>query len=239
MTKNIVIAHLYPREMNIYGDIGNITTLIKRLEWRGIKAEINAIEVGDSYDFAKADILFGGGGQDSGQLIVGKDLLSRRDEINKHVDSGMPMLLICGLYQLFGRAFNTIEGQEIPGIGVFHATTTGSNKRLVGNVSLESEFGRLIGFENHSGLTVLEPNQQPLGIVITGKGNNGKTKDEGSRTVNAVGTYLHGPVLPKNPQLADFLISTALSRKYGIESLDLLDDSLASAAHYEASSRPV
>jgi len=237
MTK-LVIAHLYPREMNIYGDAGNILTLVKRLEWRGYEAEVRAVEVGEPFDFSQADIVFGGGGQDRGQLIVGADLLERDDALRKAAEEGMPMLLVCGLYQLFGRAFITADGQELPGLGVFHATTQGAKQRMIGNIVVDSPFGRLVGFENHSGATLLEPGQLPLGKVSEGYGNDLKSKHEGAITGNAIGTYLHGPILPKNPTLADHLILTALERRHGSTKLVALNDKLELAAARTAADRP-
>ncbi len=219
--KSITIAHLYPREMSIYGDGGNIRALVQRLKWRGYEAIVEAVEVGKPYDFSKADIVFGGGGQDRGQLIVGADLLERGEALRQAADNGMPMLLVCGLYQLFGHGFTTIEGQTIPGIGVFKVATVGSTTRMIGNIAVESPYGRLVGFENHSGCTTLEAGQKPLGRVTRGYGNDPKSKQEGAVTNNAIGTYLHGPILPKNPELADFLILAALKRKYDISELDL------------------
>ncbi len=236
--KSIVIAHLYPREMNIYGDLGNIITLRKRLEWRGYAAEVRAVEVGKPFDFSEVDIVFGGGGQDSGQLLVGADLAERGEELRRLAAEGVPMLVICGLYQLFGRAFMTLEGQNIPGIDVFRTTTTGSPTRMIGNIVIESSFGRLVGFENHSGQTRLEPEQSPLGKVKRGFGNNSAGKFEGAVSNNAIGCYLHGPVLPKNPELADAMILTALNRKYGVTELASLDDSAELAAAEVAARRP-
>ena len=236
--KTIVIAHLYPREMNIYGDLGNIIALTKRLEWRGYEVEVRPVEIGKPFDFTAVDIVFGGGGQDSGQLLVGGDLIERGDELRRLASEGVPMLVICGLYQLFGRGFLTLEGQNIPGIDVFRVTTTGSSTRMIGNILIESTFGPIAGFENHSGQTQLESEQQPLGKVKRGFGNNSSSKFEGSVSQNAIGCYLHGPVLPKNPALADALILTALNRKYGITELVSLDDTVELAAAKVAASRP-
>lgn len=238
MSQVIRIAHLYPREMNIYGDMGNIITLVKRLEWRGYKAEVVPVEAGEPFDFATADIVFGGGGQDSGQLVVGADLLTRGQALREAAAAGMPMLVICGLYQLFGREFITGTGTVIPGIGVFAAVTRAGTTRMIGNIVIQSEFGRLVGFENHSGETILDADQPALGKVEKGYGNNTKAKAEGAISREVIGTYLHGPVLPKNPELADHLILTALKRRYGVEALAPLDDTLEHAAAAVAASRP-
>lgn len=238
MKPKLIIAHLYPREMNIYGDIGNVLTLVKRLEWRGYQAEVRAVEVGEAFDFSQADIVFGGGGQDRGQLIVGQDLLDRGEALRAAAADGLPMLLVCGLYQLFGRSFTTTDGQELTGLGIFKATTQGGGERLIGNIVLRSRFGRLVGFENHSGQTGLEPSQAPLGRVIKGYGNDAGSKQEGAITNNVIGTYLHGPILPKNPTLADHLLLMALQRRHGATRLAPLDDSHEQAAAQTAADRP-
>ena len=236
--KNITIAHLYPREMSIYGDGGNIRALVKRLEWRGYEVVVKTIEIGKPFDFATADIVFGGGGQDRGQMLVGVDLLKRGEALRAAVADGMPMLLVCGLYQLFGHSFTTMEGQVIPGIDVFKASTVGGNTRMIGNIVIESSYGRLVGFENHSGQTVLEHGQNSLGKVVKGYGNDPKSKREGAVSGNAVGTYLHGPILPKNPALADHLLLQAVKRKYGVTELESLDDKCELAAVTVAVKRP-
>jgi len=239
MSRSITIAHLYPREMNIYGDMGNVITLVQRLKWRGYDAEVKNVEIGEAFDFSAADIVFGGGGQDSGQMIVGADLLHRGEELRAAAADGMPMLTICGLYQLFGRGFITMDGRELLGIDVFKASTIGSTTRMIGNMVVQSpRYGRLVGFENHSGQTTLEPGQEPLGQVKKGYGNNERSRLEGAISNNAVGTYLHGPVLPKNPTLADDLILQALKRRHGITELVPLDDQLEQIAAKVAASRP-
>jgi CobQ-like glutamine amidotransferase family enzyme len=234
----LTIAHLYPREMNIYGDLGNVITLTKRLEWRGYEVRVRPVEIGEPFDFADADIVFGGGGQDSGQLIMGSDLIKRGEELRQLAGDGVPMLVICGTYQLFGHGFTTMEGQEIPGIDVFRASTVGSRVRMIGNIVVDSPYGRLVGFENHSGQTILESDQLPLGKVTKGFGNNPKSGREGAVSVNAMGTYMHGPILPKNPHLADHLISIALKRRYGVSELEPLNDYRELAAAAVAASRP-
>ncbi len=238
MSRKLVIAHLYPREMNIYGDLGNVLALVRRLEWRGYEAEVRPLEIGEAFDWNKADIVFGGGGQDSGQLHMGADLLSHGEELRQLAADGVPMLVICGTYQLFGRGFTTLDGREIPGISVFRASTIGSGARMIGNMVVDSPFGRLVGFENHSGQTILEPGQEPLGRVRKGYGNNAKNKREGAVTGNVIGTYLHGPVLPKNPVLADHLILAALKRRYRVGELAPLDDRIEHAAAKVAAERP-
>jgi hypothetical protein len=224
--------------MNIYGDRGNVLTLIKRLEWRGYEASVVEIGIDDDFDLTKADLVFAGGGQDRGQVAVGQDLQKRSEVLHKLAESDVPMLTICGSYQLFGRRFVTGEGEEIPGIGIFDAETIASDKRMIGNVVMNTTFGELVGFENHSGKTHLTSVESAFGRVTQGFGNNGEDKSEGALVNNVFGTYLHGPILPKNPKFADHLLLTALKNKYGVTSLKPLDDVLELAAHQIAKTRP-
>jgi CobQ-like glutamine amidotransferase family enzyme len=232
------IVHLYPVEMSIYGDRGNVLTLANRLQWRGYDAQIKYVGIGDKFDLTKADIIFAGGGQDRGQVAVGADLQKRADQLHKATDSGVVMLTICGAYQLFGRGFTTIEKERIPGIGIFKAETFGSTKRMIGNVLIDTPYGEMVGFENHSGQTILDPDQAPLGTIRKGYGNNSVDKHEGAVRENVFGTYLHGPVLPKNPKFADELILTALQRKGITHQLEPLDDHLEMLAAQVATQRP-
>ncbi len=238
MKQSLTIVHLYANEMNIYGDRGNILTLVKRLEWRGYGAKVIEIGIGDEFDVTKADIIFAGGGQDRGQVAVGQDLQKRAAQIKQAAESGVPMLTICGTYQLFGKRFVTLEGEEIPGIGIFDAETVGSRKRMIGNIVIKTTLGELVGFENHSGQTQLISEKDAFGMVIKGFGNSGEDKTEGVRFKNVFGTYLHGPILPKNPPFADYLILTALKNKYGTERLMPLDDKLELRAAESAKRRP-
>ncbi len=236
--KQITITHLYPRELNIYGDRGNIITLKKRLLWRHYEVKVDAVHPGHRYDFTKSDIIFGGGGQDKGQEIVADDLQAKKNELMAATNDGVVMLGICGTYQLFGHRFVTLEAKEIPGIGIFQAETIGSKKRMIGNAVITSDFGTLVGFENHSGKTNLFKGQESLGKVLKGYGNNGSSGFEGAIMNNSFGTYLHGPLLPKNPRFADELLHRALSRKYGKVELEPLNDSLEHHAARVARSRP-
>lgn len=233
------ILHLYPKEMNLYADHGNVLALVKRCEWRGIKAEVVAYEPGDKIP-SDVDIIFGGGGQDSGQEIITKDLPKIAPKLKKLIEDGVPALVICGIYQLFGSFFETAEGKHLEGAHILNLSTKAGSKRLIGNIVINSsEFGEVVGYENHSGLTTLGDGVKPFGAVISGHGNNGKDATEGVRYKNCIGTYLHGPLLPKNPAVADFLIREALSRraKKPIE-LAPLDDLLERRAHKVAASRP-
>lgn len=236
---DLVLVHLYPAEMNIYGDTGNVIALRRRMEWRGMSVRVDLVGVGDAYDFGEADLVFAGGGQDRSQLDVADDLQRRREAIHDAVAAGTVFLTVCGTYQLFGRRFLTHDGVEIPGIGVFAAETLGGSRRMIGNIVVESPWGRLVGFENHSGRTLLDEGQAPLGTVVKGFGNDERCAEEGAVTANAFGTYLHGSLLPKNPALADELLRRALEHRRG-ESVDLepLDDTLEHRAAGAAARRP-
>lgn len=236
--KKVVIAHLYPDQMNIYGDRGNVMVLAQRLRWRGYKPEVVAVQPKKSFDFTKADIVFGGGGQDQGQSLIAEDLLARKDDIMAAAESGVAMLVICGSYQLFGNSFITVEGESLPGIGLFNAHTVGSKVRMIGNIIVDSPWGKLVGFENHSGQTSLGDAQEPIGRVLKGFGNNETSKHEGAVANNVFGTYLHGPILSKNPIFADEIIIRALKRKHKLRKLTPLNDTLEFEAAEVAQNRP-
>jgi len=234
------ILELYPKDMNIYGDSGNVLVLKKRAEKRNISVNILSYNIGDSFP-KNVDIVVAGGGQDSGQEKVNKDLLKIKDKLKKLAENYTPMLLICGSYQLFSNYFRTNEGKVLKGIGILNAYTEATNERMVGNIITESvPFGEIIGYENHSGKTTLEGDTLPLGLVKLGAGNNGEDNTEGARYKNVIGTYLHGSLLPKNPRIADFLISEAMAKKYpdDFTKLKALDDSLADKARKVAITRP-
>ena len=235
----IRILQLYPDDMNIYGDWGNTLVLKRRLEWRGYDVELLTYNPGDVFP-DDIDILVGGGGQDSGQSKIENDLRMIGPKLKKYAEDGIPMLVICGLYQLFGHYFKTRDGKTIDGIGLLDITTVGGSERLIGNITTESdEFGEIIGYENHSGLTTLGTAVSPLGVVRKGAGNNSADTYEGARHKNIIGTYLHGSLLPKNPAIADYLISTALHRKFGDAFvLKELDDTMEQQARKAAIKRP-
>ncbi|MBI3984170.1 glutamine amidotransferase [Candidatus Microgenomates bacterium] len=233
----LVIAYLYPQEMNIYGDRGNVLSLVKRLQWRGYTADVTEVGTGDQFDFRRADIVFGGGGQDRGQLMVADDLQRKQANLQAAAADGVVMLTICGTYQLFGHGFRTKSGQLIPGISLFKAQTVGSNLRMIGNIVVNTPYGELVGFENHSGQTILEVGQEPLGRVVRGFGNNSEQQSEGAIAHNVFGSYLHGPLLPKNPTFADELLQRALFRRFGDSQLKPLDDQLEHQAATIAKSR--
>jgi CobQ-like glutamine amidotransferase family enzyme len=236
--KAITVLQLYPKDMNIYGDNGNLLVITKRLEWYGYTPIVISYNPGDTLP-KKVDLVIGGGGQDSGQEKIHADLLKIGPQLQQWANAGVPMLMVCGLYQLFGHFFKTLSGKQLDGVGILDITTYGTNERLIGNIITHSEeFGDIIGYENHSGQTHLGSKVSPLATVIKGAGNNATDGNEGARYKNVIGTYLHGSILPKNPMLADFLIRTAVERKYGEFSPDLIDDLFADMAREIARSRP-
>lgn len=232
------LVHLYPREMNIYGDTGNVLVLRRRLEWRGLPVEVVPVSVGDALP-AAADILLGGGGQDAAQGEIGADFAARGAELRAMADDGVVMLAICGSYQMLGHEFVTQEGRHIAGVGVLDVITQGQPVRLIGNNWVDTPgAGRLVGYENHSGLTTLGPGAAPLGSTQVGRGNNGKDGSEGAVRDNVIGTYLHGPVLAKSPRFADDLLRRAFARRGEPTDLDDLDDTLPEQAARVAVARP-
>lgn len=238
MTKTIKILQLYPRDMNIYGDNGNAQVLLQRTKWHGYEPILITYDPGDTFP-VDVDLIVGGGGQDSGQDKVQTDLITIGPKLKKLADDGVPMLMICGLYQLFGKFFRTQDGHTINGIGLFDIETHAGPERLIGNITTESaEFGSIIGYENHSGQTFLGAHTKPLGAVRKGAGNNGQDDTEGARQKNVIGTYLHGSLLPKNPAIADWLIEKAATRKYGEFSSSVIDDRFAELAREHALKRP-
>lgn len=236
--KVVTILHLYSRDMNIYGDYGNILCLKKRLEWYGYIPKIIEYNQGDNFP-NNVDIIVGGGGQDSGQNKIQKDLLMIGPRLCSLAEDGVPMLMICGLYQLFGHFFKTISGDVIEGIGLLDIETYGKSERLIGNIVTHNEkFGDIIGYENHSGQTFLGPNVKPLGRVILGAGNNTIDNSEGVLYKNIIGSYMHGSLLPKNPAIADFLIKKAVTRKHVKFTHFRINDQIAELARRSAATRP-
>jgi len=244
----LTIYHLYPDLLDLYGDRGNVIALAQRCRWREIEAEIRKVSLEDEIDFSKVDILFLGGGSDREQSLLVEDLGSRAGELADAVEDGLVVLTICGGYQLLGRYYQTGDGKKIPGLGILDLYTVAGNTRLIGNVIAEideylkqdikqcldtrySDLHTLVGFENHSGKTYLGPGLKPLGKIVRGYGNNGEDCLEGVRYKNVFGTYLHGPLLPKNPHLADLMIGLALRRRGFDHSLSVLEDSLEIRAH--------
>ena len=234
--QRFIIGWLYPDLMNIYGDRGNILTLLKRAEWRGFDARAIDLGRGTVKAMEDVDVFFFGGGQDREQGLVYEDLLEHKQEpLEKAVAGGAMVLAVCGGYQLLGHFYQTAEAERFPGIGLIDVRTEAGRKRFIGDVVIEAgieglEPATLVGFENHSGRTYLGSAARPLGRVRLGSGNNGSDGTEGCLQGNVIGTYLHGSLLPKNPQLADYLIRRALTRR-GITELAPLDDSIELAAH--------
>lgn len=212
----IDVVSLYPRDMNIYGDSGNVLTITRRLALYGYRPQVHELNQNDPWP-DHVDMILGGGGQDTGQKKIIDDLFRRADALRAYAADGVPMLMICGLYQLFGDYFETIDGTRLDGIGVIGAHTIGQDVRMIGNLVEHSEqFGDIIGYENHSGQTFLDAGVEPLGRVDhDGTGNNGEDHTEGARVNNVIGTYMHGSLLPKNPAISDFLIGAAATRRYG------------------------
>jgi len=241
MNYKLTFGWLYPELMSTYGDHGNIIVLQKRCEWREIRTVIIRLDLHfNPNQLSQCDLLFMGGAQDRQQQIVGEDLMGKRDELKQMIENNVPGLYICGAYQFLGKYYKEADGTIIPGLNILDLYTEnpGINKpRLIGNVAIkchpefisgsqtkgDSDFRQndngqiLVGFENHGGRTCLGKNVKPLGKVIKGFGNNGEDGTEGAIYKNSFGTYLHGPILPKNPDFADCLISLALKKKFGKE----------------------
>lgn len=236
--KTIRLLQLYPRDMNIYGDWGNTLALKRRLEWHGYSVELLEHNPGDTFP-NDVDIIVGGGGQDSGQEKIEKDLLKNADTLRQLAKHGIPMLVICGLYQQFGNFFQTRDGKRIQGIGILNIETYGSDERMIGNIVTKSElFGEVIGYENHSGKTYLKDGVIPLGKVIKGAGNSGEDETEGALYESVIGSYMHGSLLPKNPNITDWLIKKAITKKFGSFAPREIDDTYAKKAREIASKRP-
>jgi lipid II isoglutaminyl synthase (glutamine-hydrolysing) len=234
------VLALYPDQMNIYADRGNIVFLERRCEWRGIGFSYAGAGPGDPVDPAAHDLFYIGGGQDRDQRAVAADMAAtKRESLAAAADDGAVLLAVCGGYQLLGHSYQ-LGDETLPGLGIADLETVREEgPRLIGNVTIEAELGGarriLAGFENHGGRTHLGPDATPLGTVLSGFGNNGNDGLEGVRRDNVIGTYLHGPLLPKNAWLADHLIALALGRRHGSPpELEPLDDRLERAAHESA-----
>lgn len=234
------ICHLYPDLLDLYGDRGNILALAVRCRWRGIEPIIQQASLGEDLDFMGMDILFLGGGSDREQGLLVQDLMRREKELRSAIENGLVVLSICGGYQMLGRYYQLASGEKIQGLGIIDIWTIAGAKRLIGNVvveldervlNLDSKSRTLVGFENHSGKTYLGEGVVPLGKVLFGHGNNGDDHEEGMRYRNVFGTYLHGPLLPKNPHFADMLLELAIIRRGADTRLRELDDRLEELAH--------
>jgi CobQ-like glutamine amidotransferase family enzyme len=239
----IVVGHLYPDYLNIYADRGNIAVLARRAAWRGHQLEVHEISVGEPVDPGEHDLLYVGGGQDREQALVADDLVAKADGVRAAVAGGAAVLAVCGGYQLLGRSYRDLQGEDLPGIGVFPSETVAGDRRMIGDVLLECELEpgvvrTLAGFENHAGRTRLDLGAEPLGHVVAGFGNDGESGFEGCRVGRAVGTYLHGPLLPRNPWFADWVLAQALAHRLGEPPVfEPLPDELEHEAHAVSAAR--
>ena len=220
----LTIGHLYPDLLNLYGDRGNIQCMKMRCKWRGIEAEVKEFTLSDPIDFSGLDIVLLGGGSDREQQIVCTRLQNIQSDMKAYVEDGGSVIAVCGGYQLLGHYYETEEG-KMKGLSLVDLYTVSDSPRLISNIVLKSDRFpyEIVGFENHGGRTYIGENE-PFGKVVYGSGNNGKDGGEGVLYKNVVGTYLHGPLLPKNPHVCDYLLQNALNRKYGISELSPLDD---------------
>ncbi len=222
------IAHMYPEILNLYGDFGNIISLKKRAEWRNIEVEISEYALNDEVDFNNIDILFIGGGSDKEQILVCEKLKEHKNEIKKYVENNGVLLAFCSGYEILGNRFS-LNGNTYTGLGILDMCTEHKNSRLISDVVIKTSFldRPVVGFENHSGRTFIGNDSDcSLGEVIYGNGNNGEDGKEGMVYKNVFGTYLHGPLFPKNPHLCDYIIKKALQNKYGEVVLQELNDEI-------------
>lgn len=240
----IRVGHLYPDYLNIYADRGNIAVFQRRAALRGHELDVTAVSLGDELRPGDHDLLYVGGGQDREQALVAPDLAEKGEAIKAAVGEGAAVLAVCGGYQLLGRGYLGRHGDAMPGVGLFPHETVAGDRRMIGDVLLECELDAgerhtLAGFENHAGRTRLDPGAEPLGRVVAGFGNDGESGFEGCRVGRAVGTYLHGPLLPRNPWLADWLLAQALAHATGGEppALEPLPDRLEAQAHEVSAAR--
>jgi CobQ-like glutamine amidotransferase family enzyme len=240
----IVVGHLFPDYLNIYADRGNIAVLTRRAAWRGHELEVRPLGTGSVVQPGEHDLFYVGGGQDREQELIAPALAALGPALEAAVGAGAAALAVCGGYQLFGRFYRDQSGDELPGVGLLPLHTVAGERRMIGDVLLECELEpgvkrTLAGFENHAGRTVLEDGAEPLGRVVSGFGNDGESGYEGCRAGRVIGTYLHGPLLPRNPWLADWLLAQALAHRLGGEPPDLepLADELEGQAHAVSAER--
>jgi lipid II isoglutaminyl synthase (glutamine-hydrolysing) len=241
----IRVGHLYPDYLNIYADRGNIAVLTRRAAWRGHELQVTALGMGDAIAPGEHDLYYVGGGQDREQLLVAEDLAGKAEALQDAVDGGVAALAVCGGYQLLGRGYRGFHGEDMPGIGLLPLETVADERRMIGDVLIECELApgekrTLAGFENHAGRTRLDSGAHPLGRVLAGFGNDGESGFEGCRAGRIIGTYLHGPLLPRNPWLADWLLAQALAHRLGADEappLEPLPDELEGRAHEVSAGR--
>jgi CobQ-like glutamine amidotransferase family enzyme len=222
------IINMYPNILNLYGDIGNLICIKQRCNWRGIEVNIENLTIDNEVSINETDMIFIGGGSDRDQNIVSSHLLKQKKELENFIDEKKVILAICGSYQMFGSSYNDADNEKIPCLEIFDIETISQKNRLTGNIIIENNLGlepkEIVGFENHEGR--IYHNYNPLGSVKLGYGNNEERKNEGMIYNNFIASYLHGPLLPKNPHLADHMILTTLKNKYDIKSLDKIDDTI-------------
>lgn len=238
MTATVRLCHLYPAQMNIYADRGNIAVLRRRLEWRGLRLEVTEVAHGDAVDPAHHDMYYLGGGQDRDQRIVAHDLQDKADALRSAAADGAAFLWVCGGIQLAGVGYTDASGERLPGVGILDLDTRAGTSRLIGDLVIDAtlvgragpETRRVVGYENHVGRTELGPDTTPLGTVVSGHGNDGVSGVEGAVQQRVIGTYLHGPLLPKNPWVADTLLEWGLDHAGAPGELEPLDDTLADRA---------
>jgi lipid II isoglutaminyl synthase (glutamine-hydrolysing) len=235
----IRVGHLYPDYLNIYADRGNIAVFAERARARGHELDVSAIGLHDAVPAGEIDLFYIGGGQDREQALVAHDLAGKASALQEAVESGAAFLAVCGGYQLLGRYYRDVAGQEQPGIGLLPLHTIANEQRMIGDVLLDCDWAgqTLAGFENHAGRTILDEGAVPLGRVVAGFGNDGESGHEGARYKRAYGTYLHGPLLPRNPWFADHLLSEALAHAGGATELTPLSDELEHQAHAISAAR--
>jgi hypothetical protein len=235
----IRVGHLYPDYLNIYADRGNIAVLAQRARLRGHQLDVRAMSVGDDIPSGDVDLFYVGGGQDREQALVAHDLVGKGDTLRDAVAGGAAFLAVCGGYQLLGRSYRDVAGDELPGVGILPLHTVAGSRRMIGDVLLDCAWAdrSLAGFENHAGRTILDPGAEPLGRVVAGFGNDGESGYEGCRSGRVYGTYLHGPLLPRNPWLADRVLADALAHAGGATELAPLPDELEHVAHDVSAAR--
>ncbi|MDQ2984844.1 MAG: glutamine amidotransferase [Actinomycetota bacterium] len=237
MTERIVVGHLFPDYLNIYADRGNVAVLSRRAAWRGIGLDVRPIGAGDVIGASEHDLFYIGGGQDREQALIAPELAALGGGLRAAAEAGAAVLAVCGGYQLLGRFYRDQSGEEQPGVGLLPLYTVAGNRRMIGDVLLECELEpgqthTLAGFENHAGRTYLDEGAEPLGRVVAGFGNDGDSGYEGCRLGRAIGTYLHGPLLPRNPWLADWLLARAVAHRTGqVPTFEPLEDELERQAH--------
>lgn len=235
----IHVGHLYPDYLNIYADRGNMAVLAERARARGHELAVQPFGMGDAIPAGEIDLFYIGGGQDREQALVAGDLLGKRDALHAAVDAGAAFLAVCGGYQLLGRSYRDVAGAHLPGIGLLPLETVAGERRMIGDVLLECSWAgeTLAGFENHAGRTILDAGAEPLGRVVHGFGNDGASGLEGCRSKRVYGTYLHGPLLPRNPWFADLVLADALAHAGGPTELAPLVDELEHEAHDVSAAR--